>query len=151
MKTTVQHVLAAHTPTAMCSLIQRKARIGPVNDPLEREAEEIADAVVAGLPVGTVKGTTAAVTPQRMCAECEARERPLQRKSAQSAQTEHGGAAELAVRAVSQGGAPLTATERAYFEPRFGRDFSKVRIHSSGPATRAANSINARAFTYTSR
>ncbi|MBL8895064.1 MAG: hypothetical protein JNJ53_10710, partial [Rhizobiales bacterium] len=113
MRTTVQQVRAACTPAAMRPLIQRKARIGPVNDPLEREAHEIADAVVAGLPVRTVNGKTAAVTQQRVCAECEARERPLQRKSAQcaSTQAEHGDAAELAVRAVSQGGAPLTATE----------------------------------------
>lgn len=44
-------------------------------------------------------------------------------------------------------GQPLPASERAFFEPRFGRDFSHVRVHTNNRAARAAQSINARAFT----
>lgn len=44
-------------------------------------------------------------------------------------------------------GQPLPASERAFFEPRFGIDFSKVRVHSNSRAATSANSINARAFT----
>jgi hypothetical protein len=51
------------------------------------------------------------------------------------------------VAAVSQGGAPLAADLRSYFEPRFGHDFSRVRIHDNAAASAAAQSINARAFT----
>src|SRR3954453_18352463 len=46
---------------------------------------------------------------------------------------------------VSYGGGPLAADLRSYFEPRFGHDFSSVRIHDNAAA--AAQSINARAFT----
>lgn len=44
-------------------------------------------------------------------------------------------------------GQPLPASERTFFEPRFGRDFSNVRVHTGNHAIRTAQSINARAFT----
>jgi hypothetical protein len=46
-----------------------------------------------------------------------------------------------------QGGAPLPAAERAFFEPRFGADFSAVRVHSDAAAAELSERINARAFT----
>jgi len=42
---------------------------------------------------------------------------------------------------------PLSASERAYFEPRFGKNFSTVRLYDDAAAGAAARSINARAFT----
>ena len=45
------------------------------------------------------------------------------------------------------GGQPLSGTERAFFEPRFGADFSHVRIHNDPSAANVARLINARAFT----
>lgn len=48
----------------------------------------------------------------------------------------------------AQGGVPLTAEQRAYFEPRFQHDFSDVRLHTHGGARQAARGIGARAFTY---
>lgn len=45
------------------------------------------------------------------------------------------------------GGQPLPASERAFFEPRFGRDFSDVSIHTDSHAAGMAQSINAKAFT----
>jgi len=55
--------------------------------------------------------------------------------------------ADAAAIAVAHGGAPLTPEQRAYFEPRFGRDFSDVRIHTHGSAATAAHRIDARAYT----
>jgi hypothetical protein len=51
-----------------------------------------------------------------------------------------------AASAFSDAGVPLSAEQRAYFEPRFGRDLSSVRIHTGGEAASAARSIDARAF-----
>ena len=42
---------------------------------------------------------------------------------------------------------PLSEIESNYFEPRFGADFSDVRLNYSSESSRAANRINARAFT----
>ena len=44
-------------------------------------------------------------------------------------------------------GQPLDAAARAFFEPRFGYDFSRVRVHAGPRAAEAAGSISADAFT----
>lgn len=162
MRMAVQQAASVTASAAARPMIQMKTRIGPVDDPLEREADRIADAVVTGTPVGTISGAPAGGT-QRKCAECEEEEKSIQRKCAEceaedeksiqrkcetcAAAESHVGAAEMVAKAVSQGGQKLTAAQRAYFEPRFGRDFSDVRIHSGGKAAYAATSINARAYT----
>ncbi|MBE2266815.1 MAG: DUF4157 domain-containing protein [Anaerolinea sp.] len=48
---------------------------------------------------------------------------------------------------MQHGGRPLDPAARGYFEPRFGADFSHVRVHDDAEAARAADSINAQAFT----
>jgi Domain of unknown function (DUF4157)/Novel toxin 16 len=44
-------------------------------------------------------------------------------------------------------GQPLDAETRAFFEPRFGTDFSRVRTHTDQSADSAARAVGARAFT----
>ncbi len=44
-------------------------------------------------------------------------------------------------------GRPLDAETRAFFEPRFGFDFSRVRIHADGPAAESARAVHAQAWT----
>jgi hypothetical protein len=45
------------------------------------------------------------------------------------------------------GGRPLPADVRAFMEPRFGADFSQVRIHTDEPAAARSAHLGARAFT----
>ena len=45
------------------------------------------------------------------------------------------------------GGQPLPPSIRTFMEPRFGYDFSKVRLHTTGNAVQLANQLNAQAFT----
>ena len=45
------------------------------------------------------------------------------------------------------GGRPLAEAERAFFEPRFGHDFRRVRVHIDSGATTTARAIHARAYT----
>ena len=45
------------------------------------------------------------------------------------------------------GGQPLDPAARAFMEPRFGHDFSNVRVHTDSQAANAARAVNARAFT----
>lgn len=59
-----------------------------------------------------------------------------------------GGSAPEQVTALAQsGGAPLSESLRALFEPRFGQDFGDVRVHTGDEAASAARSIDARAYT----
>ncbi|MEO7717246.1 MAG: DUF4157 domain-containing protein, partial [Capsulimonas sp.] len=50
-------------------------------------------------------------------------------------------------RGLAGGGAPLDAETRGFMEPRFGRDFSNVRIHTDVQAARSAEEVSARAYT----
>jgi hypothetical protein len=45
-------------------------------------------------------------------------------------------------------GQPLDATTRAFYEPRFGQDFSRVRVHTNSLAAESAGSVGASAYAY---
>ena len=45
------------------------------------------------------------------------------------------------------GGRPLPGSERAFFEPRFGRDLSAIRVHADARAASMASAVDALAFT----
>jgi hypothetical protein len=113
-------------------MIQMKARIGQVNDPLEREADRAAASVIANEAVTAISRSTGPV---------------VNRKAAGAEPVAQQGVA-AAARAVAQGGVPLTPEQRAYFEPRFSHDFSDVRLHAGGEAAQVARGIGAKAYTH---
>ena len=123
---------------------QMTARIGPVNDPLEREADRVADQVT-GKPAPEVSVTPAPVQVRRMCDACAEEER-LQRKEAGSQTSPHEAPATVH-ETLRSPGQPLDDTTRAYFEPRFGHDFSGVRVHLGAAAEQSARDVNAWAYT----
>ena len=45
-------------------------------------------------------------------------------------------------------GQPLDPNTRAFLEPRFGHDFSRVRVHADPDAARSASAVDARAWTF---
>ncbi len=51
------------------------------------------------------------------------------------------------IRSMRGNGQALSQSERAFFEPTFGHDFSRVKVHTSPQAAKAAQAINAQAFT----
>ena len=142
-----RHKNVAHEPRPV---IQPKLRVGAVDDPLEREADRAAEAVVAGRGGGALFAATAPVA-QRKCAACEAEEKardepPIQRKCAGCGAVKEP-ATDAAANAVTSGGRPLSPDLRAYFEPRFGQSLGMVRVHDHPRASAAADGIGARAFT----
>ncbi len=48
---------------------------------------------------------------------------------------------------LSSSGKPLDAGTRAFMEPRFGHDFSQVRVHTGERAAESAQAVNALAYT----
>jgi hypothetical protein len=46
-------------------------------------------------------------------------------------------------------GQPLSQSDRAFFESRFGCDFSQVLLHTNAEAAELTQAVNARAFTVT--
>ena len=78
--------------------------------------------------------------------EEEEEEEMLQAQSREDATSEVPNDLESQINAI-RGGQPLAESERAYFEPRFGADFSQVRLHTDSQAAESARAVNARAFT----
>ena len=130
--------------------------IGGAHDPAEKAADSLA-ARALGQPVNTFGTTLQAPAPviQRKCAACEAREKgETVSRQATSPVTAPGTRAAPATATATQAitslgaGRPMSKHERGFFEPRFGADFSQVRLHDGPQATRAADSIQAEAFTH---
>jgi hypothetical protein len=48
----------------------------------------------------------------------------------------------------SSGGQPLDTNTRAFMEPRFGQDFSRVHVHTDARASESARLVNALAYTF---
>ncbi len=94
---------------------------------------------------------------QRLCAECEAEteaepgldQEPETIRTKSSAQVSPSvtQATQAGIDGMRGGGRPLPAPLREGLEPRFGRDFSAVRIHADSRAAGLARSLSARAFT----
>jgi hypothetical protein len=117
-------------------------KLGPRNDPFEREADRVADAVMSGDTLQRKPMEEQQDMMQRQTEE-EEEEETLQAKTAGAGPRTQSGVP-AAEAAVANGGRPLPLSERAFFEPRFGRDLSHVRIHTDAEAAR---SIAARAYT----
>ncbi|CAN91726.1 hypothetical protein sce1568 [Sorangium cellulosum So ce56] len=126
--------------------IQRKATISSPGDPCEREADEVAEKVMRMEEPTQVGLLPTAI--QRKCAECaeEDDEKPFQTKPMLSADADAAPDVGAAAR-VTGSGQPLTNEQRAFFEPRFAADFSRVRIHTDLSADAAARRVGAYAFT----
>lgn len=93
-------------------------------------------------------------TVQRQTMPEDEEKRKRQEEEFVQAKEQSEGASEITPQAESQindllssGGEPLSESARNYFEPRFGQDFSDVRVHHGGQATESAQAINARAYT----
>ncbi|MGB8507342.1 MAG: DUF4157 domain-containing protein, partial [Pyrinomonadaceae bacterium] len=155
----LQSVLGNH---AVGRLLQAKLRVSKPGDAFEEEADRAAEQVLQMPDARNVQAPSLRRVEsshiQRACAKCEDEEH-LHRKSddasvdatlqAKGAGESAGGtstAIEAGINRLGHG-TPLADPVRAYFEPRFGRDFSDVRVHTGQEATQAAHAANALAFT----
>jgi|GEM_PF-3298813 len=110
--------------------LQTKLAIGTANDPLEQEADRVANQVMSASGRGAFSDS-----PMR-----------IQRFSRQQI----GGTETAPVsvdRALAGSGRPLEPGLRQDMERRFGHDFSKVRVHTGVDADCSAREVNARAYT----
>jgi len=105
-------------------LIQRKLAVGEPDDKYEQEAERIA-ALVTQKPV-------VPVNPAPVAAR---------------ANDKNTDTPPIVQEVLRTPGQPLDAGTRAYMEPRFGHDFSRVRVHTDARAAESALALNALAYT----
>jgi Domain of unknown function (DUF4157) len=128
-------------------IVQPKLVVGAANDPLEHEADRVADRVMR-MPDPELSNGVVPPQVSRKCAACEEEEAKMLRPKPIGAAKATAGEAPSIVRDVLRApGQPLHASTRAFFEPRFGYDFSRVQVHSGDLAQAAAAGVNARAYT----
>ena len=118
--------------------VQPRLEIGAVNDPLEREADAAAERVMR-MPEPPSPASGAGGEGKTNIIQSKASPAPTT--------TEASPQLESSLNSLNSGGVPLDASSRAFFEPRFGQDFSQVRLHTDDNAAQMADSLSAKAFT----
>lgn len=111
--------------------MQKKLAIGAVNDPLEREADRVADQVLAASAQASLSSTAS----------------HIQRYASEANEEEADTAPESVHQVLEGSGKPLEPALSHDFGRRFGRDFSHVRVHTDASASQSAKEVNAEAYT----
>jgi hypothetical protein len=83
---------------------------------------------------------------QRVCGECEEELHRQQDEPGSEPPSEE--TAALVHNVLGSPGRALDSQARAFFEPRFDRDFGAVRVHTDESAAESAGAVNARAYTF---
>lgn len=109
---------------------QSQLTIGAQDDPLEREADRVADQVMAGVAHSPVSSA-----PPRIQSFTGQASRQL---VPAPGSVNH---------VLASTGRPLEPSVRQVMEQRFGHDFSRVRVHVGDAAATSARHVNAKAYT----
>ena len=128
--------------------IQRKLTVGSPNDPLEHQADSVAEQVVRAPENSFI---------QRKCHECE-KENKLQKKplsdsitpivqAKSDSQVTASESTATAIQSSSGKGSALDQRTNSFMSSRFGNDFSGVKIHTDSEAVQLNRDLNAKAFT----
>ncbi len=125
--------------------IQFKLSVGAPDDPLESEADAVADKVMRMPEAGFI---------QRKCTHCEEEERAqrkplasfIQKKGMEGGSTVSDGLNEQ-INSTRGTGNRMDTNTRSFMENRFGTDFSSVNIHTGNEAVQMSSELNAQAFT----
>jgi outer membrane protein OmpA-like peptidoglycan-associated protein len=138
--------IPVHPPSA--AAIQAKLAINNPGDSYEQEADRLAEQVLR-TPESRLQR---ACTCGGGCSKCHAeqpgaRHKSLQTKSVQAGYTGQISAPPIVDNVLRSPGQPLDPATRTFMEPRFGYDFSRVRVHSDGAAAKSARDVNAHAYT----
>jgi peptidoglycan hydrolase-like protein with peptidoglycan-binding domain len=141
------HTNADRPSSSKASFVQPKLRINDPGDIYENEADVVAGKVMRmqepfiqskPLPINTI---------HRKCEHCEEEEKKMQRKEMNADETTADHSLESYINNLSNRGQSLSDEARSFYEPRFGYDFSNVKVHTDSNAAKSAQSINALAYT----
>lgn len=131
----------SETGRVQCASLQ----VSSPHDSAEREASDVARRVVQ-MPAPAAASVR--TTSPRLLARASASSAGatlLQREGEGPAAVD--GQTTARIQASRGGGQPLSAPLRRFMEPRFGADFSRVRIHTDAQAQQLSQRLDARAFT----
>lgn len=126
--------------------VQTEPMVGQVSSLVQRQEEEPEEEEEEETAQSKPVAMQAASLAQRQEEESEEEEEQVvQTRSSSTPDLTQSTASQI--RSLRGGGQPLSEADRSFFEPRFGQDFSQVRIHTDGQAAETARAVNARAFT----
>jgi hypothetical protein len=139
-----------------CPRCEPKYRIGKSDDVYEHEADHVADQVMALSPAKVISRTdkdellqtkplAERITPMTQSQTQEEEKEELAQSKSIGASQPSGEGLSARVAELLNTGRPLSNSERAFYEPRFGTELGHVRIHPGQGSL--ARDVNARAFT----
>jgi len=119
--------------------VQPKSAVSAPDHPAEREADRVADEIMrTGTPGSPGSAIPAATAASALHASTHPDEASGQDRDADN---------QIAAGPLGTG-APMEPGLQGFFEPRFGRSFRNVRLHTNTQADAAARSLDALAFTH---
>jgi hypothetical protein len=128
--------------------MQAKMKVSQPGDPLELEADRIADQVMSAQPVATIQRKCATCAADGgTCPKCEEEQELYRQETRGNSSPPRTAGIDSQIASLRGGGQPMSAPVRSFYESRLGADFSQVRIHTGNSAAETAQAIQARAFT----
>lgn len=115
--------------------LQTKLAISAPGDAYEQEADRVAEQVMRLSSADVSRRQDRTMT------------HPLVQRRTSDSATGLAEAPPIVHDVLNSPGHPLDVATRAFFEPRFGYDFSQVRVHSGAAADQSARNVNAHAYT----
>ena len=162
LQSAIGNQAALHLMSRPQPSLQTKLSVNEPGDRYEHEADRVADRVMRMPDSATAVVARSSARPalQRKCAcegsghMCSARNEEEERGNKLHRKAEFAPAGAVPAEAppivhdvLNSPGQPLDASTRAFFEPRFGYDFSHVRVHAGSRAAESARAVGALAYT----
>jgi len=139
------------TPTLARHALQAKLTISTPGDQYEQEADRVAEQVMrmpdTTLHVQRKCGCGGSTASGESCEECAGQTLGLQRRAIPQQSSSDAIAPPIVHDVLGSSGRQLDAATRAAMEPRFGHDFSHVRVHTDELAAASARAVGAQAYT----
>jgi hypothetical protein len=147
-------------------LVQPKLVVGAPGDKYEQEADSMAERVMSmtepANPAAIQRSEAgeedplqrspiaASITPliHRQDDEEDVHSQPSVQRAAEGGGFQASSSVESGLASQQGGGSPLDEEVRSFMEPRFGNDFSSVRIHTGSNAVQMNKELHAQAFTH---
>jgi Domain of unknown function (DUF4157) len=126
--------------------IQTKPTINEPGDEYEQEADRVAEGVMRA-PKPQLQRVCACGGAGSSCQTDEHERERLQMKRVGSNDLSQTAVPSVVHNVLRSSGQPLDTATRAFMEPRFGHDFSQVRVHTGADANQSAEEVDADAYT----
>lgn len=128
--------------------IQPKPAVSTPGGIYEQEADRVSEQVMR-MPELSLQRTCdgGRVSPEGQAEQSRQEHQRVQSKDNRSSDSGPTAAPPIVHEALGSSGQPLNRATRAFMEPRFDHDFSRVRVHTDARAAASAQAVDAQAYT----